>query len=85
MRLFRGSNAAGRRKYQREMQRQWVSVAPMFAEGTSARIVTERHGVSYNNTKVVVLGKGDTFNTYVVRSNKRKTPLVVLQDDLQAA
>lgn len=77
MRLYRGSNSAGRRKYRRAMLRIWENSPAKWTPGTMVKITVAHYGKSYENTKATVIGKGTGYNTYVVQSNRRKSPMVI--------
>jgi hypothetical protein len=77
MRLFRGSNSAGRRKYRRAIQRIWDNAPAAFQPGELVKITVPHYGVRYEDTKATVVGKGMGYGTYVVQSPRRKSPLVI--------
>ncbi len=65
-------NSHDRRVRRRASQRIWENSPALF-----------QYGVRYADTKVVCVAKGTGYGTYVVQSNRRKSPLIVSQSHLE--
>lgn len=85
MRIYRGSNSKGRRKYRRLFARIWDNSPPAFQSGERVKITTDIYGVRYQNRSVTVISKGTGYGTYAVQSTGRKSPLLVDQSHLEKA
>ena len=83
MNVYRGSNAAGRRKYRRRLSNIWGNTVIAFIEGTTVRIKTNVYGQRYDGTKATVVSKGKGYGTVVLSSPRRKTPLIVQIDHIE--
>jgi hypothetical protein len=76
-------NSHDRRVRRRASQRIWENSPALFQTGETLKITVDHYGVRYADTKVVCVAKGTGYGTYVVQSNRRKSPLIVSQSHLE--
>lgn len=76
-------NSHNRRVHRRSSQRIWENSPPLFQPGETLKITVPHYGVRYEDTKVTVVAKGTGYGTYVVQSNRRKSPLIVQMRHLE--
>jgi hypothetical protein len=88
MKVYRGSNAAGRRKYRRLMTRLGLptleDTVPAFSEGQTVKITVPDYGVRYANSKGTVIGPATQTEHWLVKSARRAAPLTIWQGHLEA-
>lgn len=80
---FGSGNAHDRRKFRRRSQRIWDTAPPRFNPGDTVRITVACYGQRYEGHRATVVKKGEGWGTYVLNSNRRKSPLVIHQDHLE--
>lgn len=88
MKVFRGSNSSGRRKYRRLMVRLGLptleDTVPAFSEGQQVKITVSDYGVRYANSKGTVIGPATQTDHWLVKSSRRNNPLTIWQGHLEA-
>jgi len=78
-----GGNSHDRRKARRANERSWRDDPGRFAPGDVARITVDDYGKRYKGTPVTVQSKDVLAGYWVVKSSRRKLPLVVRDEHLE--